>query len=201
MPASTDGAARVLRPARPVARPLSGLLEELPQLRPDRPAGATTVTGATLDSRGVQPGDLYAALPGARAHGADFAAAAVAGGAAAVLTDPAGAARCAELPVPVLVADDPRGVLGAASRWVYGAPSADLLVLGVTGTNGKTTTAFLLEAGPARRRPLDRAARHGADPHRRRRAAQRPHHARRRPTCRRCSRSCASAAPTRSRWR
>ncbi|MCA1710105.1 MAG: UDP-N-acetylmuramoyl-L-alanyl-D-glutamate--2,6-diaminopimelate ligase [Actinobacteria bacterium] len=103
------------------------------------------VSGCTHDSRTVEPGDLYAALPGARAHGADFADAVRAAGAAAVLTDAAGADRFAGL--PVLVAEDPRGVLGEVARWVHGSPADDLLLLGVTGTNGKTTTAFLLEAG------------------------------------------------------
>lgn len=116
-------------------------------LQPDRPVVGSTVTGCTLDSRAVQPGDLYAALPGARAHGADFAAAAEAAGASAILTDPAGAGRCAAYDLPVLVADDPRGVLGAVAAWVHDDPSAAMLVLGVTGTNGKTTTAFLLDAG------------------------------------------------------
>ncbi len=116
-------------------------------LQPDRPVVGSTVTGCTLDSRAVQPGDLYAALPGARAHGADFAAAAAAAGASAILTDPAGAGRCAAYDLPVLVADDPRGVLGAVAAWVHDDPSAAMLVLGVTGTNGKTTTAFLLDAG------------------------------------------------------
>ena len=146
MPAPSDGAARTLRP-RADARPLTALLGEVPALRPDRPLDGVAVTGCTLDSRAVLRGDLYAALPGARAHGADFAASAAAAGAAAFLTDEAGAGRCASYGLPVLVADDPRAVLGATARWVYGAPSADLLVLGVTGTNGKTTTAFLLEAG------------------------------------------------------
>ena len=103
------------------------------------------VTGCTHDSRAVHPGDLYAALPGAHAHGADFAAAAQSAGAVAVLTDPAGAARVQGL--PVLVAEDPRAVLGAVARWVHDDPAAGMLLLGVTGTNGKTTTAFLLEAG------------------------------------------------------
>lgn len=103
------------------------------------------VTGCTHDSRAVQPGDLYAALPGARAHGADFAGQALASGAVAVLTDAAGAERV--VGVPVLVADRPRDVLGQIASWVHGHPSNDLTVLGVTGTNGKTTTAFLLEAG------------------------------------------------------
>ena len=147
MPAPSDGAARTLRPARPPARPLAGLLEHLPRLRADRPAGSVLLTGCTLDSRAVQPGDLYAALPGSRAHGADFAAGAVRSGAAALLTDPAGAARCADVDVPLVVVEDPRGVLGQVARWVYDDPGRDLRLLGVTGTNGKTTTAFLLEAG------------------------------------------------------
>jgi UDP-N-acetylmuramoyl-L-alanyl-D-glutamate--2,6-diaminopimelate ligase len=62
-----------------------------------------------------------------------------------VLTDPAGAAGGAGL--PVLVAERPRAVLGAVASWVHGDPSSALTVLGVTGTNGKTTTAFLLDAG------------------------------------------------------
>jgi UDP-N-acetylmuramoyl-L-alanyl-D-glutamate--2,6-diaminopimelate ligase len=103
------------------------------------------VTGCTHDSRAVRPGDLYAALPGARAHGADFVAEVIAAGAAAVLTDEVGVARFAGL--PVLVADNPRAVLGEVARWVHDDPAAALLLLGVTGTNGKTTTAFLLEAG------------------------------------------------------
>ncbi|MCK9900471.1 UDP-N-acetylmuramoyl-L-alanyl-D-glutamate--2,6-diaminopimelate ligase [Parafrankia colletiae] len=107
------------------------------------------LSGVTHDSRAVLPGDLYAALPGAHAHGADFAQAAVAAGAVAVLTDPAGAARLAGrgLGVPVLATDDPRRDLAPVAAWVYGRPSDTLTLLGVTGTNGKTTTAFLLEAG------------------------------------------------------
>ena len=147
MPATPAGGARTLRPTSPAARPLTALIDRVPGLRPDRPVEGVAVTGCTLDSRAVQPGDLYAALPGARAHGADFAAQAAAAGAAAFLTDAAGAGRCSSYGVPVLVAPEPRGVLGAVAREVFGAPSAELLVVGVTGTNGKTTTAFLLEAG------------------------------------------------------
>jgi UDP-N-acetylmuramoyl-L-alanyl-D-glutamate--2,6-diaminopimelate ligase len=136
-----------VRPTDPVPHPLSDLLEAVPGLRPAGDVGAAVVTGCTLDSRAVQPGDLYAALPGARAHGADFAASAVAGGAVAVLTDERGGARLATSGVPVLVADDPRAVLGAVSRWVHGDPGAGMTLIGLTGTNGKTTTAFLVEAG------------------------------------------------------
>ncbi|WP_019816427.1 UDP-N-acetylmuramoyl-L-alanyl-D-glutamate--2,6-diaminopimelate ligase [Saccharomonospora saliphila] len=107
------------------------------------------VTGASLRAQQVLPGDLFAGLPGARAHGADFAAEAVAAGAVAVLTDADGASRPAvrDAGVPVLVHDDPRDVLGAVAAWIYGEPSLELSVLGVTGTSGKTTTAYLIESG------------------------------------------------------
>ncbi|HET7900101.1 MAG TPA: UDP-N-acetylmuramoyl-L-alanyl-D-glutamate--2,6-diaminopimelate ligase [Candidatus Nanopelagicales bacterium] len=105
------------------------------------------VTGVTHDSRAVLPGDLYAALPGFRTHGAEFVAQAAAAGAVAVLTDPAGEERALAAGLPVLVADDPRSVLGAVASAVYGDPSHDLLVVGITGTNGKTTTSYLVDAG------------------------------------------------------
>ncbi len=104
------------------------------------------VTGITLDSRSVQPGDLYAALPGFNVHGARFAAEAVGAGAVAVLTDPDGAARLTDLTVPVLVVDHPRESLGALAAAVYGDPSTALTMVGITGTNGKTTTAYLIES-------------------------------------------------------
>ena len=106
------------------------------------------VTGVTLDSRAVRPGDLYAALPGANVHGASFVETAVGFGAVAVLTDPAGAALLAlsELPVPVLVVPEPRAVLGPVAALVYGRASQELTMLGITGTNGKTTTAYLLDS-------------------------------------------------------
>ncbi|WP_348652576.1 UDP-N-acetylmuramoyl-L-alanyl-D-glutamate--2,6-diaminopimelate ligase [Streptomyces sp. WMMC500] len=110
-------------------------------------AGGVTVTGITHDSRAVRPGDVYAALPGARLHGADFAAQAADLGAAAVLTDPAGMERAAGTGLPVLVVGDPRGRMGELAAAVYGEPGRDLLQLGVTGTSGKTTTAYLVEGG------------------------------------------------------
>jgi UDP-N-acetylmuramoyl-L-alanyl-D-glutamate--2,6-diaminopimelate ligase len=111
--------------------------------------GPTQVVGVTLRAQQVRPGDLFAALPGSRAHGADFAADALTAGAAAVLTDPAGAANPAlrDAEVPVLVHEDPRAVLGPLAARVYGDPSSKLAVLGVTGTSGKTTTTYLVESG------------------------------------------------------
>ena len=107
------------------------------------------VTGVTLRAAEVRPGDLFAALPGARAHGADFVGQARSAGAAAVLTDPTGLERARAAGVPVLVHPQPRAVLGTAAATVYGDPTERLRVLGVTGTSGKTTVAHLLEAGLA----------------------------------------------------
>jgi UDP-N-acetylmuramoyl-L-alanyl-D-glutamate--2,6-diaminopimelate ligase len=134
-----------IRPAHPSARALDELPGAVPGLVVQGSLAGARVTGCTHDSRAVLPGDLYAALPGAHAHGADFVAQAREAGAVAVLTDPAGSARVEGL--PVVVADNPRAVLGDVASWVHGHPSQALTVLGVTGTNGKTTTAFLLEAG------------------------------------------------------
>jgi UDP-N-acetylmuramoyl-L-alanyl-D-glutamate--2,6-diaminopimelate ligase len=105
------------------------------------------VSGITHDSRRVRPGDLYAALPGSRHHGARFAAQAATAGAVAVLTDPAGRDAAVRSGLPVLVVGDPRARLGEVAAWIYGQPSDRLLLIGVTGTSGKTTTTYLLESG------------------------------------------------------
>nr|WP_202456766.1 MULTISPECIES: UDP-N-acetylmuramoyl-L-alanyl-D-glutamate--2,6-diaminopimelate ligase [unclassified Streptomyces] len=109
--------------------------------------GSAQITGITHDSRAVRPGDIYAALPGARMHGADFVAQAADLGAAAVLTDPTGAERATATGLPVLVVDDPRGSMGELAATIYGHPGRDLLQIGITGTSGKTTTAYLIEGG------------------------------------------------------
>jgi UDP-N-acetylmuramoyl-L-alanyl-D-glutamate--2,6-diaminopimelate ligase len=142
------------RPARPLATPLSQVASWAGAEGGDAAGhtwGEVVVTGLSLSSQRVFPGDLYAALPGAQAHGAAYAADAVAAGAVAVLTDPAGAADLATSPaavqVPVLVLDDPRPALGALASRIYGDPSVALTLMAVTGTQGKTTTTRLLEAG------------------------------------------------------
>ncbi|MGW6602050.1 UDP-N-acetylmuramoyl-L-alanyl-D-glutamate--2,6-diaminopimelate ligase [Streptomyces sp. NPDC055036] len=114
---------------------------------PGEVRGPGEATGITHDSRAVHPGDVYAALPGARFHGADFAAQAADLGAAAILTDPAGAERAAATGLPVLVVPDPRGRMGELAAEIYGHPGRDLLQIGITGTSGKTTTAYLIEGG------------------------------------------------------
>jgi UDP-N-acetylmuramoyl-L-alanyl-D-glutamate--2,6-diaminopimelate ligase len=107
------------------------------------------VSGAALDARRVTPGDLYAAVPGAHAHGATFWPDARGSGAVAVLTDPAGAALVdgADGAPPAVVVPDVRRVLGRVSALVYGEPATRLQMIGVTGTQGKTTTTRLLESG------------------------------------------------------
>ncbi|MEV6325509.1 UDP-N-acetylmuramoyl-L-alanyl-D-glutamate--2,6-diaminopimelate ligase [Nocardia sp. NPDC051787] len=112
-------------------------------------AHGVSVTGIEQRSHAVLPGDLFAALPGARSHGARFAADAVARGAVAVLTDAAGAELAGPLEVPVLIRENPRAVLGELSAGIYGNPSERLRIVGITGTSGKTTTSYLVEAGLA----------------------------------------------------
>jgi UDP-N-acetylmuramoyl-L-alanyl-D-glutamate--2,6-diaminopimelate ligase len=106
------------------------------------------VTGVTLSSQDVLAGDLYAALPGANTHGARYAAGAAAAGAVAVLTDQAGERVLAEegVDLPRVVVEDPRGVVGTVAREVYGTAEPALRLVGVTGTNGKTTTAYLVNS-------------------------------------------------------
>ncbi|MGY1666281.1 UDP-N-acetylmuramoyl-L-alanyl-D-glutamate--2,6-diaminopimelate ligase [Geodermatophilus sp. SYSU D00696] len=144
---SPTGPGSAPRPAG--TRPLA--LSALADLVGDPVQGdpATPVRGVTLASTEVLPGDLYAALPGARTHGARYAADAAARGAVAVLTDPAGREQAAATGLPVCVVEDPRGRLGAVAARVYGEPARRLPVIGITGTNGKTTTSYLVEAGLA----------------------------------------------------
>jgi UDP-N-acetylmuramoyl-L-alanyl-D-glutamate--2,6-diaminopimelate ligase len=96
----------------------------------------------------VQPGDLYVAPPGATTHGARFASQAAKSGAVAVLTDEEGARilQADRVGLPVLVVPSPRAVLGDLSALLFGHPAEDLRLLGVTGTQGKTTTTRLAEA-------------------------------------------------------
>jgi UDP-N-acetylmuramoyl-L-alanyl-D-glutamate--2,6-diaminopimelate ligase len=122
-----------------------------------RPADGTAaldvrIGGVTLRAQDAVVGDLFAALPGASAHGAEYVGAALDAGAVAVLTDAEGAVVISRLfggtaPVPVVVHPAPRSVLGTLAAAVYGHPSDRVVVLGVTGTSGKTTTAYLIDAG------------------------------------------------------
>nr|WP_179430032.1 UDP-N-acetylmuramoyl-L-alanyl-D-glutamate--2,6-diaminopimelate ligase [Spelaeicoccus albus] len=119
-----------------------------PQGRDVRVTGPddVAVTGATLDSRRVRPGDLYAALPGFNVHGADFAGSALEAGAAAILTDPDGVDRIGPASVPIVISDNPRAILGELSASIYGTAGSAPILFGVTGTNGKTTSTYILDA-------------------------------------------------------
>jgi len=80
-------------------------------------------------------------------HGARFCADAAAAGAVAVLTDPAGREAATATGLPVFVVADPRARLGEVAAWIYGEPATKLLLIGVTGTAGKSTTTYLIESG------------------------------------------------------
>ena len=136
-----------LRPRTSARLPLARLAEGVAVLD-DATDGSVVVTGVGADNRTVAPGDVFVALPGAHVHGARFAPDAVAAGAVAVVTDAAGVALLAGsgLTVPVLAVDDPRAVLGTLAARAYGEPTAHLATFAVTGTNGKTTTTYVLDA-------------------------------------------------------
>ncbi len=141
-----------IRPQHVPVRSLTGLASLLGLRRPDEDSSFVHhelrgVTGITHDSAAVQRGDLYAALPGSKHHGAEFCDAAAAAGAVAVLTDPAGRDRAIRSGLPVFVVSDPRARLGEVSSWVYGNPSGRLQLIGVTGTSGKSTSTYLIESG------------------------------------------------------
>ncbi|HSG38564.1 MAG TPA: UDP-N-acetylmuramoyl-L-alanyl-D-glutamate--2,6-diaminopimelate ligase [Thermoanaerobaculia bacterium] len=103
------------------------------------------VRGVEHDSRAVRPGDLFVALPGARFDGRAFAAAAVKAGAVAVVgPDPGAAAE--GLDVPWLATPEPRSVLGPLAARAYGHPDQEMILAGITGTNGKSTVATLMTA-------------------------------------------------------
>lgn len=135
----------VLRPEHPSARPLAGLVDEFDlEVRGD--VDHVDVAGVSVRTTEIEPGDLYVALPGAHNHGAAFTADARDRGAVAVLTDSDGAGKAADAGLPIIVVDSPREALGAVSAWIYRTAEDPPLLFGVTGTNGKTSTSYLLEA-------------------------------------------------------
>ena len=101
------------------------------------------IRGLAYDSRQVKPGDVFVAFKGVKAAGADFAADAIRRGAVAVVADrPAQA----EMTVPWVIVPDARAAMAALAAELYGHPSHSMQVVGITGTNGKTTTGYLLRA-------------------------------------------------------
>lgn len=109
---------------------------------------STKISGIELDSRVIDPGDLFVAIEGHQQHGVEFLDEAIARGAVAVLTDPTGWAKISETSpsFATVVIPQVRMHLGDIANVVYGKASERINVLGVTGTNGKTTTATMIEA-------------------------------------------------------
>jgi UDP-N-acetylmuramoyl-L-alanyl-D-glutamate--2,6-diaminopimelate ligase len=103
--------------------------------------GAAEITGLAYDSRAAGPGDLFFCVPGFRSDGHDFAPRAVANGAAALVVE-----RPLGLGVPELLVASARAAMGPLATRFFGDPTAQLRVVGITGTNGKTTTAYLVRA-------------------------------------------------------
>ena len=104
------------------------------------PASAEIVAVAQ-NAEAVVPGTLFCCVPGSRADGHDFAPQAVAAGAVALLVQ-----RFVDLDVPQVVVDDVRAAMARVAAALYDHPSSRLAVVGVTGTNGKTTTTHFLRA-------------------------------------------------------
>ena len=132
-------------PAQGPAATLADVLAALPRARLAPGAGAEPAAVAlrdvTLDSREAAAGVLFACRPGARTDGHRFAQAAASAGAAALLVE-----RPQDVAVPQVQVESVAQAVGEAAAVVHGHPSRDLLVAGVTGTNGKTTSAYLLES-------------------------------------------------------
>lgn len=135
----------VSRPAEAAGEPLRPTILLADLLHPQDgarigPWDGIVVHGLETDSRRIEPGDLFVALAGLRTEGARFAQDAVARGACAVVT-----ARADLLPegVPALLCPEPRELLPRIAARLYGHPEREVRLVGVTGTNGKTTTTLL----------------------------------------------------------
>ncbi len=111
----------------------------VPVLGKSGDSGGAEISSMTLDSRDVRPGALFCCVPGHTVDGHDFARAAVDAGAVALLCE-----RPLRLPVPQVVVQSARAALGPLAAALYDHPSEAITVAGITGTNGKTTTAHLL---------------------------------------------------------
>lgn len=138
--------ATTLRPQQVEPRSLGELASFLGAELPKGADAALRISGVTVSSHSVRPGDAFFALPGVKVHGAKYAQDAVAAGASAIVTDAAGATSLEQLGAPVLVIADPRAHLGRTASWVYRSADAHLEIFGVTGTNGKTSVVYLLAA-------------------------------------------------------
>jgi UDP-N-acetylmuramoyl-L-alanyl-D-glutamate--2,6-diaminopimelate ligase len=128
---------------RPIAE-TSRTSTELAQFLSVESSTAFIFTGLTTSTKFVEQGDLFVALPGLKVHGATFAGEAESKGAVAILTDKVGA-QIQPSRLPVIIVENPRLIVGELAAWFYGSPFRKMFCVGITGTNGKTTTASLLD--------------------------------------------------------
>ena len=98
------------------------------------------ISGVSINAQKVVPGDLFIAFAGANTHGISYLEQAISNGAVAVLSD-----KKIEASIPSFIHPKPREIVGAISAWLYGHPFERLKAVGITGTNGKTTTANLVK--------------------------------------------------------
>jgi len=139
----SSGEASILRPEHPSPRALAALVADF-GLESRGSLEGVEVTGITLSTANLQPGDLYVGVQGAARHGAIFAEQAKQGGAVAVLTDASGAELAQASGLPIVIVESPREALGVLSAWVYRTAESGPLLFGITGTNGKTSASYLL---------------------------------------------------------
>jgi len=98
------------------------------------------ISGVSINAQKVLPGDLFIAFAGAKTHGISYLEQAISNGAVAVLSD-----KKIEGSIPSFIHPKPREIVGAISAWLYGHPFESMKAIGITGTNGKTTTANLVK--------------------------------------------------------
>ncbi|MEN9731551.1 MAG: hypothetical protein RL488_861 [Actinomycetota bacterium] len=136
----------ILRPDRVEPVTLASLVERF-SLELISGELSTAVTGISMNTNDLRAGDLFVAMPGLKTHGANFAAKALESGASAIITDGDGLEILGLVGVPVLRLEKPRLHLGDLAAFVYGnLPTVMPLMFGTTGTNGKTSTSYILEA-------------------------------------------------------
>ncbi|MGN8246411.1 UDP-N-acetylmuramoyl-L-alanyl-D-glutamate--2,6-diaminopimelate ligase [Cellulomonas soli] len=140
-----------MRPEHPQARRIVDLVTRFSLRATGAPLPDDAMTsGVVLASGDTVPGDVFVAVPGLKVHGAVFAGQALDAGAAAVLTDEVGLSLLTEAGLdargPVLLAEDPRSLAGPVAAWMHDEPGTRLVTVGITGTNGKTTTTYFVDA-------------------------------------------------------
>ena len=118
---------------------LHNVLKDIPVLELHADPGAE-ISGISYDSRSTMPGDLFTAIVGTVSDGHAYISAAAGKGACAVLCE-----RAPEIDIPYVLVEDSRFALAIASRNFFGDPAGQMTMIGVTGTNGKTTTTYLIK--------------------------------------------------------